>query len=222
MDPLTDRAQQPPSARVPRARHSERAVAWALLGSLLVAALTGALLLLAELNTEVYLTDEVSSALARSWVSGQVLTGVLFGVAVLGVAATVLAKVRPDDRWVASSMTITAVVQVVTFAVLAQGMGTLSTFGYLTAFGVPVVLLVVGVQLIRTQPRARIPVVLAAIGVGVLLITGRDVVATYVGNMAPAMLREAWQLLAVVLTMAAAVARAATWSVASRPSCCRG
>jgi len=209
MNPLTDRAQQPPSARAPRTRRSERALGWALLGSLLVAALTGALLLLAELNAQVYLSNEVTAALARTWVSGQVLTGALFGVAALGAAAAVLGRVRSEQRWVASSTTITAVIGVVSFAVLAQGMGTLSAFGYLTALAVPVILVVLGVQLVRTRPGARIPVVLAAIVAGVLVVTGRDVVASYAANMAPALLREAWHLLAVVLTMTAAVAWAA-------------
>ncbi|GAB2625255.1 hypothetical protein GCM10027067_41740 [Pseudactinotalea suaedae] len=208
MNPLTDRAQQP-STRQPRTRRGERALTWALLGSVLVAVLTGALLVLPELNAEVYLSDQVTTALARTWVSGQVLTGALLGVAALGAAAAALGRIRPDRGWVTPATTITAAIQVVTFAVLAQGMGTLSAFGYLTALAVPVILVVLGVQLVRTRPRARIPVALAAIGAGVLLITGRDVVASYVTNMAPALLREASHLLAVVLTMATAVAWAA-------------
>lgn len=183
--------------------------AWALLGSLLVAVLLGALLALPELNARVFLDHDPSAALARTWVSGEVLTVFLLGVAVLGTAMAALALVAPGRRWVDRTTAVAAVVQIVTFAVLAQGMGTLSTFGYLTAFGVPVILVVLGVQTFRTHPRARILVVLGGVGAVALAVAGRDVLADYAANMGPALAREAWHLTTVVLTLASAVAWAA-------------
>lgn len=198
MSHITERHQAPLAEP---ADTGGRAVSWALLTSWLVAVLTAVLLLVPDLNARVYLPDD--SALARPWLSGPVFTGVLLGIAVLGAVTALLARSRPRVTGAV------AVAQVVTFALLAQGMSTLSVFGYLTAFGVPVILVILAVQLFRTHARARIAVLLAGAVAIALAVLERDVLASYVTTMAPALLQDVWQVLAVVLTIATAVAWAA-------------
>lgn len=209
MQPKTDHPERSLTPPAPTVRRASRATAWALTGSLLVAAFTGALLLLPEMNDRVFQSAEANGALARAWLSGDALTGMLLGVAALGAAVAALDMARPGRRWAAPTTTVVAVIQVISFAVLAQGMGTLSAFGYLTGFGVPAILVILGVQLFRTHRHARVPVALAALGAAVLVIARRDVLATYVTTITPDLAREAWHLLAVALTMLAALAWAA-------------
>lgn len=209
MHSLPDQPRPSLTQSAPRSWRAGRATAWALIGSLLVVALTGALLLLPEINDRVFGSAEANAALARAWLSRDALTGLLLGVAALGAAVATLDMARPGKGWVAPTTAATAVIQVVAFAVLAQGMGTLSVFGYLTAFGVPVVLVVLGVQLFRTHRLARVPVALTAIGAAVLMVVRRDVLATYISTIAPSLARAGWHLLAVAVTMLAALAWAA-------------
>lgn len=209
MHSLPDHPQLSPTQPAPRSRRAGRATAWALTGSSLVVALTGALLLVPEINDRVFGSAEASGALGRAWLSRDALTGLLLGVAALGAVVAALDMARPGKRWIGPTTAVTAVIHVVTFAVLAQGMGTLSAFGYLTGFAVPVVLVILGVQLFRTHRLARVPVALTAIGAAVLMAVRRDVLATYITTIAPSLAREGWHLLAVAVTMLAALAWAA-------------
>ncbi|CAM3659014.1 hypothetical protein OCAE111667_20745 [Occultella aeris] len=192
--PTTARATTPPAP--------DRPTRWALLSSLVVALLTGWLLLRPDLNA--FLLPD--GALARAWLPGPDLTASLCALAAVGGLVALLHLVFPHQRVLARVVGPVAVIQVVAFAVLAQGSGTLSTFGYLVSLLVPLILVGLGIQVFRTRPAARIVVALVAVAVVVLIIIGRDVVATYAGFIFPALLAQTWSILAVLLTLGCGVA----------------
>ncbi|WP_163542461.1 hypothetical protein [Occultella kanbiaonis] len=192
--PITARATAP-TAR-------DRPTRWALLSSLVVALLTGWLLLRPDLNA--FLLPD--GALARAWLSGPDLTASLCALAAVGGLVALLQLAFPHQRLLGRIVGPVAAIQVVVFAVLAQGSGTLSTFGYLVSLMVPLILIGLGIQVFRTRPAARIVVALVAVVVVVLIIIGRDVIATYAGNIFPALLAQTWSILAVLLTLGSGVA----------------
>jgi hypothetical protein len=186
----------------PQRRDVDRPTRWALLSSLVVALLTGWLLLRSDLNA--FLLPD--GALGRAWLSGPTLTASLCAVATVGVLMAALHLARPDQRAIGRLLGPVAVVQVLVFTLLAQGSGTLSTFGYLVSLLVPLVIVGLAVQLFRTRPDARILVALAGTVVLVLIIIARDVIATFAGYIFPALLAQTWSILAVLLTLASGVA----------------
>ncbi|WP_154793714.1 hypothetical protein [Occultella kanbiaonis] len=190
-------------ATAPTAR--DRPTRWALLSSLVVALLTGWLLLRPDLNA--FLLPD--GALARAWLSGPDLTASLCALAAVGGLVALLQLAFPHQRLLGRIVGPVAAIQVVVFAVLAQGSGTLSTFGYLVSLMVPLILVGLGIQVFRTRPAARIVVALAAVAMVVLILIGRDVVVTYAGFIFPALLAQTWSILAVLLTLGSGVAWAA-------------
>jgi hypothetical protein len=140
---------------------------------------------------------------------GGALTGVLLAVAALGVVTATALLARPDGplaRGYAHVVTAVAALEVVGLGFLAQGPGTLSVAGYLTSMLVPVLAVGVAVQVFRTRPSWRVPLVavgaLAVVGV----VVARDAFGSWFGNVTAALWREHWPVLTVVLTLATATA----------------
>lgn len=128
--------------------------------------------------------------------------------ALLGVATGIAALGGGLPR---RATAVVAAAEVLVFGVALQGIGTLSTLGYLVAFAMPLVVVVLLVQVVRRYPVARwtlgVPA-LVALAVGVVV--GRDTLGDLARYMAPALAHEV-DTIGVVLLL---LATGATWALA--------
>ncbi|MFC7877241.1 hypothetical protein [Isoptericola sp. NPDC057391] len=156
---------------------------------------------------------EDGNSLGHALLPGLPLTWLLLAVALFGAAtaAVVLATRQQPQRAVVP----VAVVEVLAFGLLAQGSGTLSVAGYLVALSVPVLAVWAGVQVFRTHPAWRVPVVLSAAAAVVGVIVAGDAFSTWLGGVAAGFARERWGLLSVLLPLATASAWAGLALVAA-------
>ena len=181
--------------------------------ALVTSAATAALLGFFATRPDVDPFREADNTLGHALAPGVPLTWLLLAVALFGTAtaAVVLATRQQPSRAVAP----VAVVQVLVFGLLAQGSGTLSVAGYLVALSVPVLAAWAGVQVFRTRPVWRIPVLLAAAAAVVGVVLVHDAFGTWIGAVTAGLARERWGLLAVLLPLATASAWAGLALVAA-------
>jgi len=172
--------------------------------ALVTSAATAALLGFFAARPDIDPFRESGNSLGHMLLPGLPLAWLLLAVALFGTAtaAVVLATRRQPLRAVAP----VALVQVAAFGVLAQGTGTLSVAGYLVALSVPVLAVWAGVQVFRTRPAWRVPVLLAAAAAVVGVVVAHDAFSTWIGGVAAGFARERWGLLSVLLPLATASA----------------
>ncbi|MEU2200409.1 hypothetical protein [Isoptericola sp. NPDC019482] len=129
---------------------------------------------------------------------------VLLATALLGVVVAAAAFARPTARAAGRLVTPVGVLEVVMFGLLAQGSGTLPAAGYLVSFAVPVLAVWAGVQVFRTRPAWRLPLVaLAALAVVGVVVGGGALADWWVG-ISTGLAREPWALPSVLLPLATA------------------
>lgn len=129
--------------------------------------------------------------------------------ALLGLAAGIAALGRSLPR---RGLLAVSALQALVGGVALGSMSTLSTTGYLLAFAMPAIVLLLIVQVIRTYPRGRwivgVPALLA-VGIGIVLL--RDLILELGGYLLPALLGDSGSI-AVTLLL---VATGATWIAAA-------
>ncbi|MFC8598654.1 hypothetical protein [Isoptericola sp. NPDC057191] len=145
-------------------------------------------------------------ALARAFLSGPALTWTLLVVALLGVVTAGVALARPAGGAAGRLVAPVAVVEALTFGVLAQGQPTLPAAGYVVALCVPVLAVWAGVLAFRSRPRWRVPLVLVAALAVTVVVVARAAFATQLGGVLTGFARERWELAAVLVPLATATA----------------
>ncbi|WP_163542458.1 hypothetical protein [Occultella kanbiaonis] len=184
---------RPPESRVPTVLAGA--------GSLVVTALC--LVFLSRPGINRYTAD--NGVLATSLISTTALTVVLAALGGLGIVAAGARLIAPS-RVTAALTTAVGGVSALVFGVLAQGAGTLSTFGYLVAWAVPLVLVTLWILAFRAYRGARAALLAAGAAVIVGGFVSREGLASYVTSMAPQLAGTQWIIAAVVLPLLAAVA----------------
>lgn len=119
---------------------------------------------------------------------------------------------------------VAAAAEVLTFGVVLQGIGTLSTLGYLLALAMPLVVVVLLVQVVRRHRLARWLVgVPALVAIGVLAVVGRDALARLTVVLGAGLAREAGDLGVILLLLAVGTTWAAVGvgAVAGTPALAR-
>ncbi|TDE90874.1 hypothetical protein EXU48_17380 [Occultella glacieicola] len=187
----------PRAAGVPTA--SRIPVLLAGIGSLAVTALC--LLFLARPGINQYTAD--NGVLATALLSPTAMTATLAALGGLGVLA---AGSRLIGRSPAALTTAVGAVSAVVFGVLAQGTGTLSTFGYVVAWALPLVLITLWILAFRAYRGARPMLLVVAVALVIGGIVIRGALAGYVETMAPMLPGIQWTIASVVLPLLAAVA----------------
>lgn len=158
----TDVLHRPPSHRpggVPRPL-----LVLVLALSLGAAALAGVLSTLGSANP----LGDPKLALLASVLPGGWMALVIVLAGGLGAVVTGAALAR-GDGWAPPTLVIVGLVELAVFGVAAQGVQALSLAGYLMAMALPVGLVVIGVQTVRSYPRLRWPVLA---GAAALIATG--------------------------------------------------
>ncbi|MBZ2199308.1 hypothetical protein [Occultella gossypii] len=184
---------RPPESRVPTVLAGG--------GSLVVTVLSLVFLAIPGINR--YTAD--NGVLATGLMSTTTLTIALAALGALGMLAAGARLIAPS-RVTAAVTTATGGLSAVVFGVLAQGAGTLSTFGYLVAWAVPLVLVTLWILAFRTYRGARAVLLVAAVAAIIGGFVIREGLVSYLTLMAPQLQGTQWIIAAVVLPLLAAVA----------------
>lgn len=191
---------------VPVDREAPRTVRRLTVAALATSAATAAVAALFALRPDIDPVPGDGTTLGGELLPGPALGWAMLATALIGVATAAAALARQTARAAAGLVTPVAALQVVVFGFLAQGSGTLSVAGYLVGMSVPVLALWTGVQVYRTVPGWRVPLLLVG-GLAVVgVVVARDDVATWLGAVASGFARERWGLLAVLVPLATATA----------------
>ncbi|MFW6600308.1 hypothetical protein ACQBAU_09855 [Propionibacteriaceae bacterium Y2011] len=129
---------------------------------------------------------------------------VMLGTALIGLATGVAALFGVLPR---TGLMIGAASQVIIFGFVLQGMGTLSTAGYLVAVAMPVAVVVLLVQVVRRYPRARWFIGLP--GLALLLVGAfwlREPLATLVPTMAAGLFAASPMIMVTATLITATIA----------------